>query len=138
MIQACPTNHPGGGAAYRINTASGSLAYVTDNELFPPGTAATPYAGWVEFLRDVDLLIHDAMYLESELDEVRGWGHSSSRQALRLGCDCNARQLCLFHHDPARTDDALDAILDDAREWVRGEGCDCLVSIATEGETLEL
>ena len=32
----------------------------------------------------------------------------------------------------------VNVILDDAREWVRGEGCDCLVSIATEGETLEL
>jgi phosphoribosyl 1,2-cyclic phosphodiesterase len=138
MIQACPTNHPGGGAAFRVNTASGSLAYVTDNELFPPGEAATPYAGWVDFLRDVDVLIHDAMYLESELDKVRGWGHSSIQQALRLACDCDARHLCLFHHDPSRTDDALDAVLADARQWVTEEGCECGVTIATEGETIEV
>lgn len=138
MIEACPTNHPGGGAAFRVNTASGSLAYVTDNELFPPGEAATPYPGWVDFLRGVDVLIHDAMYLESELEEVRGWGHSSIRQALRLACDCDARHLCLFHHDPSRTDDALDAILADARQWMAEQGCECSVTIATEGETVEV
>jgi phosphoribosyl 1,2-cyclic phosphodiesterase len=137
VVNACPTNHPGGGAAYRVTTSSGSLAYVTDNELFPPGNPATPYEKWVEFLRGVDFLIHDAMYLDSELDDVRGWGHSSIQQALQLGCDAGAGRLVLFHHDPSRTDDQLDGILTDSIRWM-AERCECTVSIATEGETLEI
>lgn len=137
VIQACPTNHPGGGAAYRINTESGSFAYVTDNELFPPGEATTSYDEWVSFLQGVDVVVHDAMYLENELEDVRGWGHSSIQQALQLGCDCDAGRLILFHHDPSRTDDQLDTILTDSIRWM-AERCDCTVSIATEGDTIEI
>jgi phosphoribosyl 1,2-cyclic phosphodiesterase len=138
VIRACPTNHPGGGAGYRIETASGSLAYVTDNELFPPGEPTTPYDAWKAFLNEVDVLIHDAMYTSSELELALGWGHTSIDQALQLGCDCHAGRLVLFHHDPSRTDDELDAILAESRQWVADQGCRCTVSLATEGETLVL
>lgn len=138
LIRACPTNHPGGGAAYRINTASGSLAYVTDNELFPPGKPATSYEEWTAFLGNVDVLIHDAMYTASELEQAHGWGHTSIDQALKLGCDCHAGRLVLFHHDPSRTDDQLDAILEESRQWIADRDCRCSVSLAKEGETLVL
>lgn len=138
VIRACPTNHPGGGAGYRIDTASGSLAYVTDNELFPPGKPATSYDQWKAFLKEVDVLIHDAMYTSGELELAHGWGHTSIDQALQLGCDCHAGRLVLFHHDPSRTDDQLDAILAESRQRVADQGCRCTVSLATEGETLVL
>ncbi|MBL6692117.1 MAG: MBL fold metallo-hydrolase [Pseudomonadales bacterium] len=53
-------NHPGGGNAYRIEEDGVSIAYITDNELDPPGAPQTTYYQWVEFCRGVDLLIHDA------------------------------------------------------------------------------
>jgi phosphoribosyl 1,2-cyclic phosphodiesterase len=138
VIRACPTNHPGGGAGYRIDTASGSLAFVTDNELFPPGKPTTSYDEWKAFLDEVDVLIHDAMYTSGELEQAHGWGHTSIDQALQLGCDCHAGHLVLFHHDPSRTDDQLDAILAENRQRAAEQGCRCRVSLATEGETLVL
>ena len=53
-------NHPGGGNAYRIEEDGVSIAYITDNELDPPGAPQTTYYQWVEFCRGVNLLIHDA------------------------------------------------------------------------------
>ena len=40
----------------------------------------------------------------------RTWGHSTWEEGVRLCDAAGARQLVLFHHDPERDDDALDAI----------------------------
>ena len=77
-------NHPGGGSAYRLDTPEASMAYVTDNELFPPNEPNTSYQEWVKFLKGVDYLIHDAMYLDDELEKIHGWGHSLISQTLQL------------------------------------------------------
>ena len=41
-VRTKPLNHPGGGYAYRVEEDGLSLAYVTDNELYPPGEVTTP------------------------------------------------------------------------------------------------
>jgi ribonuclease BN (tRNA processing enzyme) len=40
-------------------------------------------------------------------------GHSLVQQACQLAVAAEAKHLILFHHDPVRTDDGLDAILED-------------------------
>ena len=40
-------NHPGGGSAFRVTEDGVTCAYVTDNELDPPGTMNTSYNEWV-------------------------------------------------------------------------------------------
>jgi hypothetical protein len=44
----------------------------------------TRYDQWVEFCREVDVLIHDAQYLESGMPTKHGWGTLSSPQYIRL------------------------------------------------------
>ena len=130
-------SHPNNGSGYKFIEDGKSFVFLTDNELgfvHPNGLDRSAY---LDFCRGADFLIHDAMYLDSELDDVRGWGHSSIQQALQLGCDAGAGRLVLFHHDPSRTDDQLDGILTDSIRWM-AERCECTVSIATEGETLEI
>src|SRR6185369_9954717 len=61
------------------------------------------------FSAGVSLLIHDAQYDEPEMDTKRGWGHSSLDSVLELGTLAETPHLILFHHDPDRDDDALDA-----------------------------
>ena len=115
-----PINHPGGGYGYRIEEDGVSCAYITDNELEPPGKVSTTYEQWVEFCRGVDVLIHDAMYLESDMPYKHGWGHSLVSQARQLAVDAEVGCLVLFHHDPDRLDDEIDIIQKDNEHFFDG------------------
>ena len=128
-------NHPGGGSAYRLENSTGSMAYVTDNELNPPQKPVTSYSEWVTFLKGVDYLIHDAMYLDDELERIHGWGHSLISQTLQLAVDAEVKNLILFHHDPSRTDDQLDEIKKTSQVWMKRNNPDCQVHVAKEGTT---
>ncbi|MDF1762804.1 MAG: MBL fold metallo-hydrolase [Oleibacter sp.] len=103
-------NHPGSGLAYKLEAEGVTLAYVTDNELFPPHAPINHYDEWVKFLHGVDVLIHDAQYVDEDMPHKCGWGHSTIRQVIKLAQDAEVKNLALFHHDHERTDDQLDAI----------------------------
>jgi phosphoribosyl 1,2-cyclic phosphodiesterase len=137
-VSTMPLNHPGGGSGYKIETAHGSLVYITDNELSPPNEIQTSYPEWVNFIQGVDLLIHDAMFVDDELQKVHGWGHSLISQALQLALDADVKRLLLFHHDPSRSDVQLDAILTDSREWMASRSAEIEVFLAREGESYQL
>jgi len=85
QARAMQLRHPGTTLAYRLKPKAGgqSMAYVTDNELGPGGNYGTP-GSWrrdlVQFLKGVDLLIHDAMYTPAELDTHRGWDIRRTRK----------------------------------------------------------
>ncbi|MEE9350619.1 MAG: MBL fold metallo-hydrolase [Thiotrichaceae bacterium] len=141
VISTQALNHPGGGTGYRVDTPQGSMVYITDNELEPPTTASTPQATtkdqWCEFVSEVDILIHDAMYLNSEQEAHLGWGHSTISQALELARDAKVAKLVLFHHEPERSDQELDQLLEQSREWMKQEGSKCQVHMAKEGDRYE-
>src|SRR6059036_248026 len=126
-VQAMRLRHPGTTLGYRLTPAAGgpSMAYVTDNELGPGGHYETP-ASWrkdfVMFLQGVELLIHDAMYTPEELEEHRGWGHSTFEEAVALAGDAGVKRLVLFHHEPEHGDEAIDALLAAARRQARAKG----------------
>lgn len=138
-VQAIRLRHPGVTLGYRLTPQAGgpSMAYVTDNELGSGGDYDVG-PNWrselVEFLGGVDLLIHDAMYNDADLADLRGWGHSSPKEAVELAKEAGARQLVLFHHRPEHGDAAMDALLASARK-VAG---DLNVVAATEGLELTL
>lgn len=114
-------NHPGGGWAYRIEEDGTSCAYVTDNELDPPGKVTTSYGEWVEFCRGVDVLIHDAQYLKSDMPHKHGWGHSLVSQVRQLAVNAEVGCLAMFHHDPDRTDAEIDFIQQENEHFFRGK-----------------
>ena len=62
------------------------------------------------FAKDADLLIFDAQYTKEEYPSKIGWGHSSLDDAIDLAIESNVKRLAFFHHDPARSDDGLDAM----------------------------
>jgi len=137
-ISTCALNHPDGGSAYRIDTTEGSFAYVTDSELLPPKTVNTTWEQWVDFLQDVDLLVHDAMYIDEELSQTHGWGHPLVSQVQRLARDANVAKLVLFHHDPKRTDKQLEAILANTQQWMKKQHPHCQVTLAKEMESYQI
>ncbi len=142
-VRATQLRHPGTTLGYRLTPVAGgpSTAYVTDNELGPGGRYATPPTWrqeFVEFLADVDLLIHDAMYTPAELEAHRGWGHSTFEEAVALAGEAGVQRLVLFHHEPEHDDRAMDQLVAAARRRAATQRGPREVLAAQEGMTLTL
>jgi phosphoribosyl 1,2-cyclic phosphodiesterase len=137
QITRVQLNHPGGAQGFRIDDADGaSIAYLTDNELSPPGPAATSLAALAQFSRRVGLLIHDAQYIEADMPLKHGWGHSLVSDVLELARQAEAATVALFHHEPERDDEALDRIGVSASTWLKEKGGTTQAIVAREGLTI--
>ncbi|MCA1990191.1 MAG: MBL fold metallo-hydrolase [Desulfarculus sp.] len=132
-VQTIPLNHPQGGVGLRFSRDGRSFVFLTDNEL--GGTRGPQLEDYARFCRGAQVLIHDAQYLPEEMDRHRGWGHSDWRSALELAQKAGVERLILTHHDPNRGDDAIDAMLDQAR-YQAGPGL--VVEAAHEGLSLTI
>jgi len=138
-------NHPALTVGYRIEADGASLVYASDHE--PHSADAAGGCGecgeggdadHVEFVRDADLLIHDAQYTAGEYPAKIGWGHSTIEYVTDVAIAGNVRHVALFHHDPARSDDALDQLIAGARARAAQAGAELIVSGAAEGAEIEL
>ncbi|MEI2384701.1 MBL fold metallo-hydrolase [Breoghania sp. JC706] len=127
-IETMRLNHPGGACGYRFSFEGRSLAIITDHEHGDAEIDAAVEA----FVEGVDVMVYDAMYCDEELPKFRGWGHSTWEEALRLAARAGVKRPVIFHHDPARGDDALDRISEEVVR--RHEGA----LVAVQGETIDL
>lgn len=133
-IRRVALNHPGGAQGFRIDDSDGaSVAYLTDNELAPPGPPTTTLPAFADFARGVGLLIHDAQYVEADMPSKKGWGHSLVSDVLELGRQAEAATLALFHHEPERDDEALDRIGVLASAWLKDQRSATRPIVAREG-----
>jgi ribonuclease BN (tRNA processing enzyme) len=114
------------------------MAYLTDNELNPPGAFVTAPHALATFARGVGLLIHDAQYTEAEMPAKRGWGHSLVSEVLELGHLAEAATVALFHHEPERDDEALDRIGVAASDWLKQKNSKTEALVAREGLTVRV
>lgn len=101
--------HIGPTLGYRIEWRGKSVAYLSDHQQPYDGSFAIS-DGAREIAQGVDLLIHDAQYTPHEFQAKATWGHCTIDYAVWLAEQCHVRTLALFHHDPGRTDDALDEL----------------------------
>ena len=109
-ISPFAVNHPQGACGYRIEGPSRTVIIATDHEA---GTDID--SGIVDVARGADVLIHDAQYLAEELVTHAGWGHSSYEQAVAAAQAAGVSELFLTSHDPRRTDDQIDTMVERAR-----------------------
>jgi phosphoribosyl 1,2-cyclic phosphodiesterase len=138
-IRRIALNHPGGAQGFRLDDDDGSsVAYLTDNELAPAGTGSAATEELARFASGVSVLIHDAQYDEHEMHSKRGWGHSSVQSVVELGAKAETPHLVLFHHDPDRDDDALDALGWRAQALLRHDKSATVATVAHEGLVLRL
>jgi ribonuclease BN (tRNA processing enzyme) len=142
-VRAVRLRHQGLTLGYRLTPRSGgaSLAYVTDNELGTGGDYDLPPTwrrDFVQFLAGTDVVIHDAMYTPAQLEQHRGWGHSTYEEALTVAAEAGVRQLVLFHHEPVHGDDAMDGVVAEARRVASRLGAVTTVTAAQEGMRLTL
>lgn len=107
-------SHQGPTLGYRIEEQGRVVAYIPDHEpslgVDITGLDVTWLSGY-ELAENADLLFHDAQYDDDEYGAHIGWGHSAISHVVTIGRRSNTRQLVLFHHDPAHSDDDLERIL---------------------------
>jgi ribonuclease BN (tRNA processing enzyme) len=87
------TQHPGHSTAYRLQLHDRSLAYVTD-------TICGPHAPYRSLIEQVNLLIHECNFPDSQKDLALKTGHSWLSEVLNLGRACRVKQLALTHFSP--------------------------------------
>ena len=115
-VRTASLNHPGKCIGYRIEWGGRAVAYVTDTEHIEGELDPAV----LELIADADLAIYDCTYLESEMPNRRGFGHSTWEQGVRLCRAAGAKRLALFHHDPVRNDAELAAMEQGAADALPG------------------
>jgi phosphoribosyl 1,2-cyclic phosphodiesterase len=113
QMRAIPLHHPGSTLGYRLTIRGKSIAYICDNEIEPGDDEFR--ARLRDFIRNADVVVADAQYIPEDFPGKRGWGHSKYTDVVDTALEAGVHRLVLTHHDPDRNDDALDAIVEDAR-----------------------
>lgn len=110
-ISSVSLTHPGGALAYRIRGRTGDLVFATDHEF---GDKASDERLAV-FSRGATHLVLDAHFTPEEAPAVKGWGHSTWKDAAQFAASVGAGRLWLFHHKPGRSDEEIDRLVESAR-----------------------
>ncbi|MBI3764999.1 MAG: MBL fold metallo-hydrolase [Ignavibacteriales bacterium] len=155
-VQTLYVNHPSFAIGYKITHEGKTLVYISDNEPFDRKVSQAirnvdkvvtdkfsrakgdPNQRVFDFVRDADVLIHDATYTPEEYIDRVGWGHSHYLFTLKVAAEGNVKRLILFHHDPAHHDEKVDDILKTCKKEIRNRQYkfDCLA--AAEGMEVEI
>jgi phosphoribosyl 1,2-cyclic phosphodiesterase len=131
--------HPGDSYGYRFEKDGKALVYSTDGEHKLQSEIETQRM--IEFYRDADLVVFDAMYsLREMIDAKQDWGHSSNVIGVDLCLRAGAKHYCMFHHEPAYSDETIHSVLGETRRYAEivREQKPLQVSTAYDGLVLEV
>ena len=137
-------NHTALTLGYRLEADGATLVYSTDHEPFSRHLASGkgPIHGQdrrhCEFLAGADLVIHDAQFTVNEYADKVGWGHSTVEYAVAMCREAKVARLALTHHDPMRTDEAIEEIVRGTLSDEPGAAPTLDIFAAAEGQSLEL
>jgi phosphoribosyl 1,2-cyclic phosphodiesterase len=116
-------NHPVINFGYRIESHGKSVFFTGDHEpplnIYEPGDEE--YAEYQSFvdekasnilkaMQGVDVLIADCSYTAQEYETKKGWGHGTFSTSIQYAKDAGAKLLFCTHHEPTRSDDALEEV----------------------------
>jgi len=143
-------NHPVINFGYRIESAGKSVFFTGDHE--PPyniyDSGDPEFEEYQQFVDEkaqailravqgVDVLIADSSYTSGEYAAKRGWGHGTYQSSFDYARQAKARVLFCTHHEPTRSDDALEAAFAQALADNAGASDGPDIRLAREGETFE-
>lgn len=137
-------NHTALTLGFRLEADGAALVYASDHEPFSrdlasgKGEITGQDRQHCEFLDGADLVIHDAQYTLNEYADKVGWGHSTVEYAVAMCRAARVARLALTHHDPLRTDQAIEEIVGKTRDAQRGNAPGLDIFAAAEGQVLEL
>lgn len=128
-------NHPGNGYGYRFSQGDRSFAFITDNEIGKIYRGGNNRADLIEFCRGCHYLIHDGQYLPEEIEDHRGWGHSTYEEVLDIAHQAQVPNVILTHHDPERYDNHCWTLLERAREYIHKNRYQINCELAIESQS---
>jgi CheY-like chemotaxis protein/phosphoribosyl 1,2-cyclic phosphodiesterase len=139
-------NHPATALGYRIEADGASLLYLCDHEPYwEPLWHSDAEAGKLEsilhdgdrrhaaFMRNADVVIHDAQYTREEYPARKNWGHSTYSYVTQIAAAAGVKRLFLTHHDPTHDDAFLGDVERRAQDLACAIGSPLTVSCAREG-----
>jgi phosphoribosyl 1,2-cyclic phosphodiesterase len=142
-------NHPVVNYGYRIDCNGKSFFFTGDHEphtniYAPEDEGYAAYQAIVDKQRSeierslagVDVLVVDSSYTPDEYKTKVGWGHGTYDSAMALAHTVGAKTLFCTHHEPNRSDDALEAAF--AAALARNEAAAAKVNIQLSREGLVL
>ena len=88
-----PLRHPGGSVGFRIDWPDRALAYITN-------TVAAADVDYIDFVRNVDLLIHECFFDDHEQDQAELTGHSCITPVAQVAAAAEVGRLVLVHINP--------------------------------------
>lgn len=150
------TNHPVYCVAYRVEADGAVFIFTGDHEPWSrqegagPGDTQQLYRvmneRFIEFCEGADLLVIDTTYTVDEYLSTdnpaackRGWGHSWFEYNIDLAKRTKVKRMAFTHHDPTRTDDDLDRLMEQ-KYLPKGASVapDCEFFAAREGMIVDL
>lgn len=149
-VTPCLMNHPVIDFGYRVEANGKSVFFTGDHEplpnIFEPGDDG--YAEYqtlieektntiLQAMRGVDVLIADSSYTDQEYPSKKGWGHGTFTTSIDYAKKAGAKVLFCTHHEPTRSDDALDAIFQQVLADNPRQAGDPIYQLAREGDTYE-
>lgn len=103
VVTAAEVPHKGGRTfGYRVEADGASFAYLPDHDLAADRDGAAD-----ALVSGVDVLLHGAMFMDSEHEVARLYGHATIGDVGRLANRGGVGRLVLIHHAPQRTDDQV-------------------------------
>ena len=143
-------NHPVIDFGYRIEANGKSVFFTGDHEpplnIYEPGDDGyDEYQSFVDdkaadirrAMQGVDVLIADCSYTEKEYPAKKGWGHGTFNTSIQYAKDAGAKVLFCTHHEPTRSDDALEEVFRQVLIDNPRQVSDPDYRLAREGETFE-
>lgn len=142
------SHHPLPTLGYKVTLDDQSIVWMPDNEVLQGYTGsphdieedtANPHVlacqKVIEFLKNTDIVIHEAQYTPEEYPRKVGWGHSSLGNAAVLMKLAGVRRWIVTHHDPMHDDAFLEKKLHLTRQIFEGLGHKIHVSHGYDGMT---
>lgn len=143
-------NHPVIDFGYRIESNGKSVFFTGDHE--PPYNIYDPeddgYAEYQVFvdekakaiedaIRGVDVFIADCSYTDAEYPAKKGWGHGTFSSSIASAHAAGTKVLFCTHHEPTRSDDALEVAFQSALETNASMTKGMDIRLAREGDVYD-
>jgi phosphoribosyl 1,2-cyclic phosphodiesterase len=132
-VNGMKQTHPGDSYGYSFVKDGRKIVYSTDSE------HKDDARDMAKFFEGADLLIFDAQYsFLDAIDTKEDWGHSSNILGVELSRSANVKCLCLFHHEPAYSDETLEQLYKDTVEYSKIEFPEWPVKVVIAYDGLEI
>lgn len=145
-VETLMLNHPSPTLTFKITNNENNIIYMSDNELYINYSRKkqdyedlqTRNQRLIEFCKDCDYLIHDAMYDEDTVMNKEGWGHSGNNSVALFSIMSNIKNLVLFHYNPDYSDKKIDDLLEQTQKTIRNYKSEIKCFGAKEGQEIIL